>query len=260
MGTGPAVVLSVDDAHVATITLNRPGKQNAIDAELAGDWEWALSAAAKDDAVHSIVFAAAGRDFSIGLDLDEFDAVDRRDTAGRKHFFWRGLHRIALILERLDKPVIAALNGVTRGEALDIALMCDLRIAGASASLGDDRAELGLIAGDGGSYFLPRLIGCARTLEMFWTGKDLEATAAERIGLVNHVVPDDEVISAATEIARKIAAKPQEAVRYFKRAVYQGLDMQRRTHLDLVSSHIAILMTTDEHKERLAAVRAGKVR
>ena len=257
MPTGPAVSLSIDSSHVATITLNRPDRDNAIDGALAGDWHTALSAAAKDDAVHCIVLTGAGRNFSIGLDLDELEAIDRQDTGGRKHFFWRGLHRIALALERLDKPVIAAINGIARGDALDLALMCDLRIAGASARLEDDRVDLGLIAGDGGSYFLPRLIGSARALEMFWTAGHFDAPSAERLGLVNRVVADADVVAAATEMARKIAQKPQEAVRYFKRSLYQGLEMQRRTHLDLVSSHMAILMTTDEHKTQLARMRAA---
>ena len=253
----PPVVLSISEGHVATIKLNRPGRRNSIDAAMAAEWERALAEAGRDDNVHAIVITGAGPDFSIGLDLEELGRVDQSSTAGRKHFFWRGLHKIGFLLERIDKPVIAAINGVARGDGLDMALMCDLRIAGTSTRLEENRADLGMIAGDAGSYFLPRMMGCARTLEMFWMSGSIDAPSAERLGLVNRVVSDDELLPATAEIATTIAAKPQEAIRYFKRAVYQGLEMARRTHFDVVSSHMAILMDTDAHKEQLARALAA---
>jgi len=139
-----------------------------------------------------------------------------------------------------------------------MALMCDLRVAAASATLAESYVNLGLIAGDAGTWFLPRLIGPARALEMFWTGDVMSASEAERIGLVNHVVPDEKLLEFTYALARRIAAQPQEAVRMFKRSVYQSLEMQKRTHLDMISSHMAILFQTDDHKQRLNEMLARK--
>src|SRR5690606_8434536 len=132
-----------------------------------------------------------------------------------KNYLWKHVHRIVLTLERADKPVIAAINGLARGAGLDMALMCDLRIMAESATLAESYINMGLIAGDAGTYFLPRIVGTARALELFWTGRVLDAHEAERIGIANRVVADDRLVEAVTETARIIAAQPQEAVRMF---------------------------------------------
>jgi enoyl-CoA hydratase/carnithine racemase len=111
------------------------------------------------------------------------------------------------------------------------------------------------MAGDAGSWFLPRLIGTARALELFWTGRVVGAEEAERIGMVNRSVPDAELMSATYELARTIASKPQQAIRFFRRAVYQSQTMALATHLDMVSSHMAVLEDTPEHRAGIAAFR-----
>ena len=175
------------------------------------------------------------------------------------------VYNIANKLERNDKPVLAAVNGVARGAGFDMALLCDIRFAAASASFGQSYINLGLIAGDGGTYLLPRIVGTARALDLFWTGDVIEADEALRLGIVNTVFPDAELLTRTYAYARKLAAQPQEAVRALKRATYQGMLQERRTHFDMISSHMAILMSTDDHLQRLdrlrpqAGARAGSI-
>ena len=161
-------------------------------------------------------------------------------------------------MQQMDKPTIAAINGTARGAGLDMALMCDLRIMADSATLAESYINVGLIAGDGGTWYLPRLIGVPRALELFWTGRLVEAPEAERIGLVNRVVPLAKLMPAARELATQIAKQPFEAVRAYKRSVYQGMSMNLSTHLDMVSSHTSILRDTPDHRERVAAFLARK--
>src|SRR5690349_6498785 len=160
---------------------------------------------------------------------------DRRtDSPGLDHKQWlEVIHRVPLTLETLDKPVIAALNGVAVGAGLDMALMCDLRYAAAGTRFSEGYVKVGLIPGDGGTYFLPRLIGTARALELLWTGDFISAEDAERIGLVNRVVPADQLLAHVYELAARLASGPSAAIRTTKRAVYQGVRMDLRTHLDM---------------------------
>ena len=141
---------------------------------------------------------------------------------------------------------------------MDMALMCDLRIAAASATFAESYINMGVVSGDGGMYFLPRLIGVARALDMFWTGRVIDAAEAERMGIMNRVVPDDQLMQAALELAQAISCQPQEAIRLTKRAVYQGLTSSLPAHLDAVASHMAVLYDTPEFKERLKKFRERK--
>jgi enoyl-CoA hydratase/carnithine racemase len=156
-------------------------------------------------------------------------------------------------MERMDKPTIAAINGAARGAGLDMALMCDLRTMADSATVAESYINVGLIAGDGGTYYLPRIIGLPRALELFWTGRAIDAAEAERIGLVNNVAPLDQLMKVTYDLARAIASQPFEAVRAYKRSVYQGMNMPLGAHLDMVSSHTSILRDTPEHRAKVAA-------
>jgi enoyl-CoA hydratase/carnithine racemase len=122
-----------------------------------------------------------------------------------------------------------------------------------SATLAESYINVGLIAGDGGTYYLPRLIGTPRALELFWTGRAIDAAEAERIGLVNKVVSFEKLMPETYEFARSIAVQPFEAVRAYKRAVYQGMNMTLAAHLDMVSSHTSILRDTPDHRAKVAA-------
>lgn len=249
----PSMLYRVEDGGIAILTLNRPDKLNAFTVEMVDRWRDLLLRAAGDAQVNVIVITGAGRAFCAGGDIEEMLENHGRGALHFKDFLWRHVHGIAFALERIEKPVIAALNGTARGAGLDMALMCDLRIAGASAVFAESYIHMGLIAGDGGTYFLPRLIGTARALELFWTGRDVTAQEAERIGFVNRVVPDDKVMEETLALARQISRQPQEAIRCFKRAVYQGANMTLRAHLDMVSSHMGVLQGTADHEARVNA-------
>lgn len=258
MANQESILYTKDADGVATLTLNRPERMNAFNIDMIERWHAALTDAFADTTVKVVVVTGAGRAFCAGGDMDELLRITQMDSLGRKNFLWAGVHKIALALERSDKPVIAAINGTARGAGCDMALMCDLRVMAESATLAESYINMGLIAGDAGTYFLPRLIGTARALELFWTGRVVGAAEAERMGMVNRVVKDTELMTATYALAHEIAAQPQQAVRFFKRMVYQSQTIPLLAHLDMVSSHMAVLQDTADHRAKLDAFRARK--
>jgi enoyl-CoA hydratase/carnithine racemase len=247
------VLLSKDQDGIATLTLNRPEKYNAFTKDMIILWGKLLEQCEEDATVKVIVLTGAGKGFCSGGDIGVQKERAKNDALERKDFLFRYVHKIARVMAHLDKPVIAAINGAARGAGLDMALMCDLRVMAESATLAESYIDVGLIAGDGGTYYLPRLIGVTRALELFWTGRVVGAAEAERIGMVSRVVPDAQLMPTTYELARSIARQPFEAVRAYKRAVYQGMSMSLDAHLDMVSSHTSLLRDTPEHRERVEA-------
>jgi len=234
---------------VALIILNRPERLNAFTRKMIDLWVGALEDARGNDAVQVVVVTGAGRAFCSGGDVGGMNERPT-DLTGLDHKRWlEVIHRVPLTLETLDKPVIAAMNGVAVGAGLDMALMCDLRYAAAGSRFSEGYVKVGLIPGDGGTYFLPRLVGTARALELLWTGDFISAEDAASIGLVNRVVPADELLPTTLGLAARLASGPTVAIRTIKRAVYQGVRMDLRTHLDLISSHMAIVRQTHDHRE-----------
>ena len=166
-----------------------------------------------------------------------------------KKYLWEGVHRIVFALEDLDKPVIAAINGSAMGAGLDMAMMCDLRVCSDRAKLSESYILLGLVPGDGGAYFLSRLIGMGKALELLLTGDILNPEEALELGLVNRVVPHDRLMEEAMILAEKIADKPPLAIRMMKRAIYQAQTSTLKVHLDYISSQLALLSETQDHLE-----------
>jgi 2-(1,2-epoxy-1,2-dihydrophenyl)acetyl-CoA isomerase len=242
------VLLYTIDDGVATITLNRPERMNAFDEEMIDRWVDALTDARQNEVVQVVVVTGAGRAFCAGGDVGGM--AGRAPRTGLEHKRWlERIHRIPLVLEQIDKPVIAAINGPAVGAGLDMALMCDLRYIATGIRVSEGYVKVGLIPGDGGSYFLPRLVGTARALELLWTGDPIDAEEAERIGLVNRVVPPDELLPTVYALAARLARGPSTAIRTTKRAVYQGLRMDLRAHLDMISSHMGFIQQMDDHRE-----------
>jgi enoyl-CoA hydratase/carnithine racemase len=155
----------------------------------------------------------------------------------------------------MDKPVIAMVNGVAVGAGMGMSLMCDVRIASDAARLSTGYVRVGLVPGDGDTYFLPRLIGTARALELLWTADFIEAPQALELGIVNRVVPAARLAEETYALARRIADGPQIPIRMIKRLVYQSMRLDLRTHLDLVSSHMAVVRDTEDHKEGVQAFK-----
>ena len=241
------------DGAIATITLNRPERMNAFTWEMIDAWAEALAECRTNEAISVVIVTGAGKAFCSGGDIGEMKNRGGRTPLERKTELESHVHKIPLMLEALDKPVIAAINGAATGAGLDLALMMDLRIAAESARLGETYVKVGLVPGAGGAWFLPRLVGTAKALELFWTGDIIDAGEAERIGLVNKVVPDAELMSATRGLARKIAEAPPLSVRFIKRAVREGLRSDLRSALDLISSHYAVAASSADHREAVAA-------
>jgi enoyl-CoA hydratase/carnithine racemase len=238
---------------VATIRLNRPQARNAFTVEMTGLWADAVREAQDDPAVAVVVLTGTGTAFCAGADLGS--ELSRRPTPlDAKTTLHEKIHRIARAVADLDKPLIAALNGVAVGAGLDMALMCDLRIAARSARFAETYVRLGIAPGNGGAWFLPRIVGEAKALELLLTGDFVDAEEALRIGLVNRVVADDELTAHVAALARALADAPPLAVRTIKRTVRQSAGLDLRTALDLVSSHMAVLRTSDDAAEAYAAL------
>jgi enoyl-CoA hydratase/carnithine racemase len=183
----PHVLYEVQE-HIAIMTLNRPEARNAFSPEMISLWCRFLEEARQDDGISVIIVTGKGDTFCSGGDIREM-AEGKLRSWDMKRFLWEGVHRIALILEDLDKPVIAAINGAAMGAGLDMALMCDLRTCSDRAKLAESYIRMGLVPGDGGAYFLPRLVGIGKALELLLTGDVLTPPEALEIGLVNHVIP-----------------------------------------------------------------------
>jgi enoyl-CoA hydratase/carnithine racemase len=233
---------------IGTILINRPDRMNAFTFEMIVTWAGVLQQWRRDPAVKVVVVTGAGSAFCSGGDIvDMGDRLDQK-PAQRKDELFEKVQRIPLILEDFDKPVIATLNGVATGAGLDLALMCDLRYAARNARFAETYMKVGLVPGAGGAHFLPRLVGTAKALEMFFTGDFVDAEEAQRIGLVNKVFDDEKLIEEVNAIARRIARAPELSLRFIKRATYQGIRNDLRTNLDLISSHYAVVTSTDDHK------------
>jgi len=158
-------------------------------------------------------------------------------------------------MEALSKPAIAAVNGVAVGAGMDMALMCDVRLASTSARFSEGYIRVGLEPGDGGCYYLPRLIGREQALRMLWTGDFVDAPKALALGLVSEVHPDEHICTAAMELATKIAAHAPLAVQMIKRAVQSADRMDARTALDTIASHQAVILSTRDSAEAFAAFK-----
>ena len=240
--------------RVATLTLNRPEKLNAFTQEMIDAWASALAECRDNDDVHVISVTGAGRAFCAGGDLGEMRQRIEETPFQQKDFIWNHVHRVATTLELIDKPVIAAVNGTANGAGMDMALMCDLRFAADSARFAEGYVKLGLVPGDGGAYFLPRLVGTAKALELLWTGETLNAQQALELGIVNKVFPDAELLDETHAFAQRLASSPAMAVRAIKRLVYQGQRSDLRTHLDAASSLMGITGSSHDHREAIQAL------
>jgi len=239
---------------IATITLNRPDKLNAFTGPMLDAWATALAEAQADDGVNVIVVTGAGRAFCAGGDVARM-GESRPTPLEHKNQLWEHVHRIPKALEALDKPVIAMVNGLAVGAGMGMCLMCDVRIASDEARFSTGYVRVGLVPGDGDTYFLPRLVGVSKALELLWTADFVDAQEALRLGVVNRVVPHGDLAQQTLDFAAQVANGPQVPIRMIKRLVYQSLRLDLRTHLDLVSSHMAVVRETADHAEGVAAFK-----
>ena len=245
------------DGGVGTIRLNRPEARNAFTFAMIHRWAEILHDVRRDDDVRVIVLTGTGdRAFCSGVDLSSISNANPDLTPlERKSQLHDEIHQVALALADLDKPVIASINGVAVGAGLDMALMCDLRIMSTTARLSEGYVKVGLTPGDGGAYYLPRIVGTSKALELLLTGDFIDAEEALRIGMVNRLAQPEELEAKTMEFARSIADHAPVTVRMIKRATYQSATTDLRTALDLISSHFAVVAATQDAAEALAAMK-----
>ncbi len=246
----PETVLSQSADGVLTLTLNRPDALNSFNIEMKEALLAALKDAGRDKGVRAIVLTGAGRAFSAGQDLKERKAPDAADlgTELRSRY-----NPIVLAMRRLEKPIIGAINGVAAGAGLSLALACDIRLAAEGASFIEVFARVGLLPDTGSTWFLPRLVGPARAAEMIFTADPVDAPTAERIGLVNRVVPGDELMAAADALARKLAHAAPLALGLAKRALNRALESGIEEALAYEAQLQSVAGRSSDHAEGVAA-------
>jgi enoyl-CoA hydratase/carnithine racemase len=239
---------------VGLIRINRPAQLGAFTWPMLDRWAQAIASARDDEAIRAVVLTGTGRGFCTGVDLDAMAAVEPTPLA-RKRVLTDRVHKVVRGVADLDKPLICAVNGLAIGAGMDMALMCDIRLAAESARFCEGYINVGLVPGDGGAYFLPRIVGVARALELLWTGDTISAHEARDLGIVSDVYSDDNLLDAALGLANRIAARSPIAVSMIKRAVYQSQTIDLRTSLDLISSHMGIVQSTSDYAEARQAFR-----
>jgi len=241
------------EGGVATITLNRPEANNALTPKMFQELYDALDGIRLDQETKVVLLTGAGKSFCAGGDIKELVPILRKNPAECRSFFRELMHRTYLAIWNLEKPVIAAVNGVAAGGGCDLALLCDLRIASQDARLSEIYISIGAIPDSGGAWLLPRLTGLAKACELIFSGEIIDANEAERIGLVNRVVPAEELDQAAKAMALKLAKGPSLALGLAKSAIHEGLAMNLDQALESVAARMSICLQTEDVTEGLNA-------
>jgi 2-(1,2-epoxy-1,2-dihydrophenyl)acetyl-CoA isomerase len=246
-------ILYQDGNGKATLTLNRPRALNALNRETIDELLSAVKKAAEDPGVKVLILTGTGRAFCFGADLSEFSRAGAAPVSAETLLLLEKSQEIIRLLAGMPKPTIAALNGFAAGLGLDLALGCDLRIAAERARLAEAFTSMGLIPDGGGTFFLPRLVGLARAAEMIFTGEPVGSAEAERIGLVNRVVPNDQFPKAVADLADKLVKRPSLAIGLAKQVLRKNLEGDLDSALRREAQGQKICLASGDHRE---AVRA----
>jgi len=245
-----SVVLAELSGKILTVTVNRPEKLNALNAEVVEGLRAAFHDAKGNPGVGAVILTGAGeKAFVAGADISGFPQLA---PLSARDFARKG-QAVFDLIETLGKPVIAAVNGFALGGGCELAMACSMRIASRTARFGQPEVALGLIPGYGGTQRLPRLVGKGRALEMILTGDPIGAEEAWRIGLVNRVVEPAELMPTATAILEKILSRAPVAVRYSLEAVHHGLEMPLEKGLQFEATLFGLCSATEDMKEGVAA-------
>jgi enoyl-CoA hydratase/carnithine racemase len=255
-------LLRSEAGGVVTLTLNLPGQRNPISgAEMIDALCDAIEAADADSSARVVILTGAGSAFSTGGDINAMKVggglVDAIPVQTRQNYR-RGIQRLPLLFEQIEVPVIAAVNGPAIGAGCDLACMCDVRIAGESARFAESFVKLGIVPGDGGAWLLPRVVGFSKACELAFTGDAISAREALACGLVSQVVPDGELLAAASALAARIAVNPPHAVRMTKRLMREARLSSLSTILELSAAVQALSHTTTDHIEAVSAFLAKR--
>ena len=245
--------------HVVVMTLNRPERLNAISREMLSELSAKMVEADKDPDVRCVVLTGAGRGFCSGLDLiDTGERLDNADSAtGRGRNQPRQLFDLRdapiNVMWRMDTPVICAINGAAAGYGMDITLLCDMRIMSESAKLAAVTAKRNVVPESGGTWLLPRLVGWAKTAELYYRGRTVDAREALDIGIVNAVVPQSELMETAMQWAQEVADNAPMAVQTTKRMMRMGMEESYDTAVDHLMVHLSGLFQSEDFEEGLRA-------
>jgi enoyl-CoA hydratase len=236
--------------NIAIVTINRPKVLNALSTKTFLELAEAFGALRDDASVAVVILTGAGeRAFVAGADISEFSTFTPDDARNYGRLGWRTM----LLIEKLGKPVIGAINGFALGGGLELAMSCTFRYAADNAKMGQPEVNLGLTPGFGGTQRLPRLVGKGRALEMLLTGKPIDATTAEKIGLVNKVVPQAELLAECEKTAKTIAAKAPIAIRYCIEAANSGLNMSLEEAFEFEAGVFGLAFSTEDFREGIKA-------
>lgn len=255
-------LLTERHGRVVTLTLNRPDERNAIGSHAdCAELVDAVEAAAADPGVAVLILTGAGSAFSAGGNLKAMrdrslgkDGIGPLDSPlATRNNYRRGIQRIPQALWDCELPMIAAINGHAIGAGLDLACMCDLRIAAQGAKLASSFIKMGIVPGDGGAYFLPRAVGLAKAAEMMFTGEPIGADEALTCGLVSRVVPADTLLAEARTLAERIACNPPQTLRLVKRLLREAEHARLSEVLQLSAAFQALAHDTADHQEALTA-------
>jgi enoyl-CoA hydratase/carnithine racemase len=248
-------LLYEQDGAVVTLTLNRPELHNAIsDQDMVEAIVAAVERVNADNSVKVVIVTGAGKSFSSGGNIKKMGAWSEQSPVKIRQTYLEGIQRIPLAFYGLEVPSIAAVNGAAIGAGCDLACMCDIRIAAQSARFAESFVKLGIIPGDGGAWFLPRVVGLSKASEMAFTGDPVSAEDALACGLVSKVVPDDKLLDEARALAARIAANPAAALRMTKRLIREGQHMKLDSLLEMSAALQALAHYTADHKEALSAM------
>lgn len=249
------------DGSVQVWTIDLPDVGNAVTGtDVIEAFESGVDTANRDNTIRAVVLTGAGKIFSAGGNVKEM--ADRQgmfglDAIDQRRAYIDGIQRIPRALGRLEVPLIAAVNGAAIGAGCDLAMMCDIRIASERASFAESFVQLGLIPGDGGTWFLPRAIGYARAAELTFTGERIDATTALEWGLVSRVVPHDALLSEARTLADRIAVNPPHALRMAKRLLQESTTGTLESTLSMAAAMQPLAHHDTEHEQRISKWRTS---
>lgn len=252
------IILKKED-NIVTLILNRPERLNAVNEEVFAEMNAALDEVARDPEARVFIITGAGRAFCAGADISSGESRERimeiGNPAEQRSHLRRGPQTVIKKLHGLEIPTIAMVNGAAVGAGFDFALACDIRIGSETARFRVAFTTIGLVPGTGGAWFLPRIVGIGRAAELLFSGDFIDAKEAERIGILNRVVPPEDLEKETMALARRLAANPPLALKLDKYLMYKGLEVDLDTALEMAATAQTICLASEDHREGVAAFR-----
>lgn len=244
-----AFVEVTKQGHVGIVTMNRPEALNALSSAVFADLTKALDQVERDDDVYVVVITGAGRAFVAGADIGEMASMNVEEGLA----FSELGNSLMMRVDLFPKPTIAAVNGFALGGGCELSLACDIRVASEKAKFGQPEVGLGIIPGFGGTQRMARIIGTGPAMELIYTADTIDAKRAQEIGMVNHVVAPEELMTFTLEMAEKIASKAQVAIRTSKMAIRRGIDCDISTAATYEALAFATCFSTEDQKDAMKA-------